>query len=401
MTTPGEPASTPKGFPGARRVALSSALDGSSCPCIASAASRASSSRRKGMSESTARGGAISAARTFFVSTGPPRIPFLLSAPYHNIPCSTATHKRKSAFPTNALLSRIFFAIVGAVLILRIIQYRKRGASTQTHSMPHTPSWKRRQWGQHFLNDHSIIQRILDEVRSFAPEVVVEIGAGKGALTLPLARDRSAPYRRIIAIEKDRRLAAALARVLPQCPVPTVLQEGDARELLPKLPSSFPRASYIVMGSIPYSLTGILLRKIGELTPPPRGCLLVVQKEVAHRIVAAAPRASKLALSVQFWALPHLLAVIPRASFSPPPRVDSALIKLTARRRLPCNREHYYATLHAAFAHPRKTLANNLKTSFPETAIRAALSAISLPPSARAQLLTPATLCTLSRLLYF
>ncbi len=266
--------------------------------------------------------------------------------------------------------------------------------------MPYSPPQKRKQWGQHFLNDRAIIQRILDATRSFAAETVVEIGAGKGALTLPLASDRAAPYRHIIAIEKDRRLAAFLARALPQCPIPAVLQEGDARDLLPQIPSSLSNASYVIVGSIPYSLTGILLRKIGELAPPPRGCLLVVQKEVAHRIVATAPRANKLALSVQFWASPRLITTIPRTSFMPPPRVDSALIKLTTRHRLPCDRERYYTTLHAAFAHPRKTLVNNLKTSFPEVAIRAALSRLSLPPSARAQLLTPATLCKLSGLLH-
>ncbi len=170
-----------------------------------------------------------------------------------------------------------------------------------------------RRLGQHFLSDQKILARIADALDAKPGETVLEIGPGRGALTNVLL-DRGL---KVIAIERDRRLAAAL-----QQQDLTVIA-GDALQV------DWPRGVKIV-GNIPYSITSPLIDK--ALTPPvPERVVFLVQAEVAERLAAKPGGRTYGALSVGVQAMcrvEKLFTVAPGA-FRPPPKVRSALIRLT------------------------------------------------------------------------
>ncbi len=126
--------------------------------------------------------------------------------------------------------------------------------------------------------------------------------------------------------------------------------------------------SYKLIGNIPYYLTGYLLRTISELPILPERAVFMIQKEVAERIVALPPRMNLLAASVRYWSDPKIIAAVSKDDFSPPPKVESAVILLktlpsaTKTRTLP--KENYYRAVKLLFAHPRKTILNNIRPGF-------------------------------------
>lgn len=213
--------------------------------------------------------------------------------------------------------------------------------------------------GQHFLQNDEVAEQIAQEVAPQAGETVIEIGPGKQALTEPLAqlcRAASADY---IGIERDD----ALAQNVRDAGLSVV--EGDAIEILPKIVESLGSAPYRVVGNIPYYITGKLLRVLSELSHKPERTVLMVQKEVAERLCAAAPQMNLLAGAVQFWALPKNLFAVLAKEFSPAPKVDSAVISLTPRSvPFSVSSKIYYAALKAIFKQPRKLLLNNLEEFF-------------------------------------
>ena len=172
-----------------------------------------------------------------------------------------------------------------------------------------------RRLGQHFLGDPKILDRIVDALDPIPGETVLEIGPGKGSLTEALlARGLT-----VVAIEKDRDLAAALARNN------LTVVEGDALRI------QWPRVPKIV-GNIPYYITSPLIDK--ALTPPlPERVVFLVQAEVADRL--AAEPGSKIygALSVGVQAVCRVekLFTVAPGSFKPPPKVRSAVVRLTPR----------------------------------------------------------------------
>lgn len=202
-----------------------------------------------------------------------------------------------------------------------------------------------RRLGQHFLNDAGILNRIVDALDPVPGETVLEIGPGKGSLTAALlARGVT-----VIAIEKDRDLAAALPRERL-----TVI-EGDAlRVAWPRIPK--------VVGNIPYYITSPLIDK--ALTPPlPERVVFLVQAEVAERL--AADPGSKVygALSVGVQAVCRVekLFTVAPGSFTPPPKVRSAVVRLTPRAQPLVGQEEigaFRAFVTACFSQRRKQLKN-------------------------------------------
>jgi 16S rRNA (adenine1518-N6/adenine1519-N6)-dimethyltransferase len=176
--------------------------------------------------------------------------------------------------------------------------------------------------GQHFLHDPRILGRIADSLAFTAGDAVLEIGPGRGALTAELL-SRGAV---VTAIEKDRDLLPGLVRKYPALR----LAHGDAMDLDWPALAGVAAGNLKVIGNIPYNITSPLIDK--ALTPPrPQQVVFLVQKEVADRVAAGPGGGTYGALSVgvQAVAMVERLFVIPAGAFQPPPKVDSAVIRLT------------------------------------------------------------------------
>lgn len=226
--------------------------------------------------------------------------------------------------------------------------------------------------GQHFLINKAAIGKIIAALDIQKGDTIVEIGPGKGALTLPLirkcsmidSRNQSGLRCKVIAIEKDPSLAFSVERLGFSENLEVVA--GDALKILPDLTKRYTLTAkrFKVVGNIPYYITGKLLRIIGELENKPKLTVLTVQKEVAERIVAKPPKMNLLAAAVQIWAEPEIIMNLKPKDFSPPPKVESAIIKLESRIQNLESRilERYYGLIKAVFKQPRKTVLNNLST---------------------------------------
>jgi len=211
--------------------------------------------------------------------------------------------------------------------------------------------------GQHFLKNKAALQKIADALELREGDTVVEIGPGHGELTELLLT--SAKKIAVTAIEKDRNFIAPLQEKFATEPTHGAFEviEGDALKLLKGMPGN-----YKIAGNIPYYITGKLLRVLSELPQKPERTVLLVQREVAERICAKPPAMNRLAASVQFWAEPKIIGLVPKEQFSPPPKVDSAIVLL--KTIVPAKKmdeaDRYYAAVRALFAQPRKTILNNL-----------------------------------------
>lgn len=176
--------------------------------------------------------------------------------------------------------------------------------------------------GQNFLVNEGVLDRIVAAAEVTSGDTIIEIGPGTGALTRRLALTGA----RTLAIEKDSRLITPLREMFASSPNVTVI-EGDIMAWKPELPVG----SFKVVANIPYYLTSHLLRQMLEDWPKPASAVLMVQAEVADRLLAAPPDMNLLALSVQLYATPSRVMRVARGSFRPIPDVDSAVIKLDIR----------------------------------------------------------------------
>lgn len=173
--------------------------------------------------------------------------------------------------------------------------------------------------GQNFLLNPSLRNAIADAAELRPDEEALEVGAGVGTLTIALA----ARARRVVAVEFDRNLIPALREVVGDLDNVEVVQADILR---------YEGHAEIVVGNVPYNLTGALIPRFLDREPRPRRLSLVVQKEVAERWTATT-MASLATVAVQVFARPRMVMTIPAAAFFPPPRVDSALVVLEVRER--------------------------------------------------------------------
>jgi 16S rRNA (adenine1518-N6/adenine1519-N6)-dimethyltransferase len=211
----------------------------------------------------------------------------------------------------------------------------------------------KRRLGQNFLIDRALRDRIADAAGLTAGDEVLEVGAGAGTLTVALAPR----CRRLVAIELDHRLVPVLADVLAGSQNVEVV---EADILAFDIGTAFPDGGEVVVGNIPYNLTGALIRKLLDPTqaPRPRRLSLVVQKEVAERWTARGG-ASLSTVAVQVYAEARIGFTIPASAFNPPPRVDSALVLLEVRERPAvqvADMDAFFRLVEAAFQFRRKQL---------------------------------------------
>jgi 16S rRNA (adenine1518-N6/adenine1519-N6)-dimethyltransferase len=230
----------------------------------------------------------------------------------------------------------------------------------------------RKRFGQHFLHDPAVVQRIIAAIAPAPGDHIVEIGPGEGVLTAPLAASGA----RLEAIEIDRDLAAALQAD------GVAVHAADALEFdYGALP-----AGVRVVGNLPYNISTPLLFRLAEHGARVRDLHFMLQREVVERMVAAPSTAAYGRLSVMLQARFHLekLFIVAAGAFRPPPKVESAVVRLRPLPE-PLDRgaPHFAEVVRRAFSARRKTLRNAL--GLPEEALRA----LGLEPRLRPENLSP------------
>lgn len=244
--------------------------------------------------------------------------------------------------------------------------------------------------GQHFLAGESWQQRILGSLPRGEDETWIEIGAGHGEMTRLLA----ACCRRLIAIEADVQLARILQEAQQRHPDAWSGVEIVHGNVLEMDLSELAGGRFRVYGSLPYYITSPILHMLFGCIEKLKSAHVVIQLEVAERIVARpGSRAyGYLSVACQFYMRPEIVFRIPAGAFRPPPRVTSALVSMTvpgARVSLDIGDEaEFLKFIQTCFAHKRKTLRNNLQAVTSVESIRDALAACGLRPDARAEQLS-------------
>ncbi len=211
--------------------------------------------------------------------------------------------------------------------------------------------------GQHFLKNRKILEEMARSAEISKKDVVLEIGPGLGSLTEILAERAG----KVIAVEKDRELVPILREKFKNFKNVEII-EGD---ILKFDIAALKLKKYKIIANIPYYITSRFLRLFLSETNPPAGgrtelMVLMIQKEVAERIVARDGKESLLSLSVKAYAKAEIIRRVSKNFFSPPPKVDSAIIKISLRR--PTSKsEQILALAKLAFQQKRKMLRHSLK----------------------------------------
>ncbi len=262
--------------------------------------------------------------------------------------------------------------------------------------------------GQNFLLDPTILERIAEAADLGSDNLVLEIGAGTGALTTFLARDA----RHVVALEIDQRLIPILETELAGFDNVSVIQ-GDILALDPAAlvrgvvpgPGESP-LPYQVVGNLPYYITSAILRHVLEADPRPGRIVVTVQREVAQRIVAEPGHMSVLAVSVQFHGDPELLFSIKPGSFYPSPDVDSAVVRIDVHPSPPVPDDEvdaFFTVVRAGFSQRRKQLHNSLSAGLGERISKheaaEGLEEVGIDPRRRAQSLSVEEWITVTRAL--
>jgi 16S rRNA (adenine1518-N6/adenine1519-N6)-dimethyltransferase len=252
--------------------------------------------------------------------------------------------------------------------------------------------------GQHFLNSDDVAARIVDAVGDVSESTVLEIGPGRGILTSLLARRTP----RLIAVELDRVLAAQLRLKFGMARNVEILEADvlaiDFDSLFGPKPGlgrpgmEFKPQPVRVVGNLPYYITSEILLRLFEFSKYFESIVVMVQREVADRI-AAAPGGSEygiLSATAQLYARVEKLLIVPPTAFSPPPKVHSAVLRLTIdpqQEKLGVAGDGFIDFLRLSFGQKRKTLWNNLRGKYDEKGLKRALAEANVKATARAETL--------------
>ena len=259
----------------------------------------------------------------------------------------------------------------------------------------------KKSWGQNFLIAESVYRGIVDATVRDDDDWIVEVGAGLGTLTMRLAQ--RVPEGKIIAVERDRDLVAVLEKELGHLDNVEV-HPANALEYDLAAVARWHGGPVALCGNLPYQIASPLLFHFIEARAHLSRIVVMLQKEMAERLMARPGTAAYGALGVLIGAFADVsLVVRARATaFAPPPRVDSAvvcIVPLAAPRADLGDPEHFRQVVHAAFGQRRKTLKNALRARFEAAAVDAALSSTGIDGIRRGETLSIEELAALSRAL--
>jgi 16S rRNA (adenine1518-N6/adenine1519-N6)-dimethyltransferase len=221
--------------------------------------------------------------------------------------------------------------------------------------------------GQHFLIDEAVLERILSAAELSHGDIVVEVGPGLGILTEELAKWGL----KIIAVELDSKLVDMLRKRLAHFPDVKIIH-ADILEVSPQqllqnnLTASELDQGYKVIANLPYYITSPILRHFLEAQLQPAEMVVMVQKEVGEAIAAAPGKMSLLSVRTQFYSKPTIMSYVPAASFCPPPKVDSVILRLDIYPQPPIEVSDvasFFDIVMHGFSSPRKQLRNSLAQS--------------------------------------
>jgi 16S rRNA (adenine1518-N6/adenine1519-N6)-dimethyltransferase len=252
-----------------------------------------------------------------------------------------------------------------------------------------------RHLGQHILVDPNAVQKIIDAAELAPTDLVLEVGPGPGTLTVPLAERAG----QVIAVELDERMLPLLREALAGHDNVRVVHGDILEQDVAALVNGRP---YKVVANLPYYITSAVLRHLLTASLRPQRLVVTVQREVADRIVGMPgrrqrhkqeQRMSLLAVSVQFYGQPRVVARIPAGAFRPVPAVDSTVVRVDTYDPLPwgvTDEALFFEVARAGFAQSRKQLRNALRLGlpYPGDQIDAALARAGVDPRRRAETLT-------------
>ena len=274
---------------------------------------------------------------------------------------------------------------------MRIADYSVTRAILERHGFTFKKSF-----GQNFLTDTNILQKIVDTAEIDKKVNVIEIGPGIGALTEFLAESAA----EVMAFEIDDRLVPILADTLRDFDNVTVVNQDILKVDLAQYIAEFknPDLPIKVVANLPYYITTPILMHLIESGIPFSEFVVMMQREVADRI-SAQPNTKaygSLSIAVQYYMTAKVAFIVPRTVFVPAPNVDSAILKMV-RRDQPAvevqDEKFFFKVSKASFAHRRKTLWNNLTSYFGKSEetkgkLTAALERADLSPSVRGEALS-------------
>ena len=240
--------------------------------------------------------------------------------------------------------------------------------------------------GQHFLISNKVRDRIIDMILPVGGMTLIEIGGGLGALSVPLSELASG----FVVYELDNNLREYLDSTLKSYNPKTIVN-GDFLKEYP--PYRLPDRGFKIIGNIPYQITAPILERIYDAESLPMETVLMVQREVAERI--AAPPGIKLRGRLTLWCEFHAEVIagfnVRSTMFYPSPEVDSRVIKLKTRGKLPLEpdlKRSFFDMIKTSFSMKRKTIVNNLerwKSGFEKGAIGSMLRELKISPTKRAE----------------
>ncbi len=239
--------------------------------------------------------------------------------------------------------------------------------------------------GQNFLHSMGAVHAMVEASRVTKEDIVLEIGPGKGVLTESLLKTGA----QVICVEKDDRMIPHLSERFGKELTGGQLKliHGDILEISPK-DLGLLANKYKIVANIPYYITGELIQKFLETDIQPSLMTLMVQKEVARRIVAKDEKQSILSLSVQVYGTPRYVQTVSAGSFNPVPSVDSAILLIdTISNNFATKNEQetFFKLIKSGFAHKRKKLIRNLETIAEKTTLEKAFSDLQFSLDTRAE----------------